>query len=80
MKTKVFTLAALLCCASAMYAQEVVTNSRLLHHRKQLQSKIRPLPELAGALPPLRSWNPNCSVWAKGNMIFLKCSLYAKST
>lgn len=39
MKTKVFTLAALLCCASAMYAQEVVTNSRLLHHRKQLQSK-----------------------------------------
>ena len=24
--------------------------------------------------------DPNCSVWAKENMTFLKCSLYAKST
>lgn len=81
MKTKVFTLAALLCCASAMYAQESGYKfTTVASQENNSKSKIRPLPELAGALPPLRSWNPNCSVWAKGNMIFLKCSLYAKST
>lgn len=80
MKTKVFTLAALLCCASAMYAQESGYKFTTVASQKATPVKIRPLPELAGALPPLRSWNPNCSVWAKGNMIFLKCSLYAKST
>ena len=77
MKTKVFTLAALLCCASAMYAQESGYKFTTVASQKATPVKNQ---ASTGALPPLRSWNPNCSVWAKENMTFLKCSLYAKST
>lgn len=81
MKTKVFTLAALLCCASAMYAQESGYKFTTVASQKATPVKNQASTgTCCGALPPLRSWNPNCSVWAKGNMIFLKCSLYAKST
>lgn len=80
MKTKVFTLAALLCCASAMYAQESGYKFTTVASQKATPVKNQASTGTCWCFATLRSWNPNCSVWAKGNMIFLKCSLYAKST
>ena len=65
MKTKVFTLAVLLRLLLAKWLQIhdcCITES----NSSQNQAST------VGALPPLRSWNPNCSVW-KGHDFSEKC-------
>lgn len=79
MKTKVFTLAALLCCASAMYAQESGYKFTTVASQKATPVKNQASTGTCWCFATT-SFMESCSVWAKGNMIFLKCSLYAKST
>lgn len=80
MKTKVFTLAALLCCASAMYAQESGYKFTTVASQKATPVKNQASTGTCWCFATTSFMESNCSVWAKENMTFLKCSLYAKST
>ena len=81
MKTKVFTLAALLCCASAMYAQESGYKFTTVASQKATPVKNQASTGTCWCFATTSFMESELlRIWAKGNMIFLKCSLYAKST
>ena len=71
---------ALLLSTVTLLRKHPVMNSQPLYPTKQLPSKIRVLPELAGVLPPPLSWSPNYYVWEKENMISRKCISSVRST
>lgn len=80
MKTKVFTLAALLCCASAMYAQESGYKFTTVASQKATPVKNQASTGTCWCFATTSFMESELLRMGKGDMIFLKCSLYAKST